>query len=157
MNHHTGADPENSWSRGRGEGSQNVLASKIVTLYFTENSLKLIQLKTSKKMGEGGSAALFSGAPLNPPMPMINLPTCRRLLFPLLHAERGFSACNKGNRRRLHAGKWSTSNLCLLRRQWLGLGGFVSVKGLGGVSKGLDVIERNMGVKRRHSADFRPH
>ena len=27
------------------------------------------------------------------------LPACRRLLFPLLHA------CNKGNRRRLHAGK----------------------------------------------------
>ena len=27
------------------------------------------------------------------------LPACRRLLFPLLHAE------NKGNRRRLHAGK----------------------------------------------------
>ena len=34
------------------------------------------------------------------------LPACRRLLFPLLHAEKGpFSACNKGNRRRLHAGK----------------------------------------------------
>ena len=34
------------------------------------------------------------------------LPACRRLLFPLLHAEKGrpFSACNKGNRRRLHAG-----------------------------------------------------
>ena len=28
------------------------------------------------------------------------LPACRRLLFPLLHAEKG----NKGNRRRLHAG-----------------------------------------------------
>ena len=28
------------------------------------------------------------------------LPACRRLLFPLLHA------CNKGNRRRLHAGKF---------------------------------------------------
>ena len=28
----------------------------------------------------------------------LNLPACRRLLFPLLHA------CNKGNRRRLHAG-----------------------------------------------------
>ena len=38
---------------GGGKGSQNVLASKIVTIYFTENSLKLIQLKTSKKMGEG--------------------------------------------------------------------------------------------------------
>ena len=38
---------------GGREGSQNVLASKIVTIYVTENSLKLIQLKTSKKMGEG--------------------------------------------------------------------------------------------------------
>ena len=38
---------------GGGKGSQNVLASKIVTIYFTENSLKLIQLKTSKKMREG--------------------------------------------------------------------------------------------------------
>ena len=36
----------------------------------------------------------------------LDLPACRRLLFPLLHAEKGlFSACNKGNRRRLHAGK----------------------------------------------------
>ena len=37
------------------------------------------------------------------------LPACRRLLFPLLHAEKGrpFSACNKGNRRRLHEGKQS--------------------------------------------------
>ena len=33
----------------------------------------------------------------------VYLPACRRLLFPLLHA------CNKGNRRRLHAGKASTS------------------------------------------------
>ena len=33
------------------------------------------------------------------------LPACRRLLFPLLHAEKFLcSACNKGNRRRLHAG-----------------------------------------------------
>ena len=34
-------------------------------------------------------------------------PACRRLLFPLLHTEKGrrpFSACGKGNRRRLHAG-----------------------------------------------------
>ena len=31
-----------------------------------------------------------------------DLPACRRLLFPLLHA------CNKGNRRRLHAGKRKT-------------------------------------------------
>ena len=34
-------------------------------------------------------------------------PACRRLLFPLLHTDKGrrpFSACNKGNRRRLHAG-----------------------------------------------------
>ena len=31
-----------------------------------------------------------------------DLPVCRRLLFPLLHA------CNKGNRRRLHAGKRKT-------------------------------------------------
>ena len=30
----------------------------------------------------------------------LSLPACRRLLFPLLHA------CNKGNRRRLHAGKY---------------------------------------------------
>ena len=31
--------------------------------------------------------------------------SCRCLLFPLLHAEKGpFSACDKGNRRRLHAG-----------------------------------------------------
>ena len=37
-----------------------------------------------------------------------SLPACRRLLFPSLHAEkrrRPFSACNKGNTRRLHAGK----------------------------------------------------
>ena len=37
-----------------------------------------------------------------------SLPACRRLLFPSLHAEKGrrpFSACNKGNTRRLHAGK----------------------------------------------------
>ena len=36
---------------------------------------------------------------------------CRRLLLPLLHAEKGrrpFSACNTGNRIRLHAGKSST-------------------------------------------------
>ena len=35
------------------------------------------------------------------------LPACIRLLFPLLHAEkiRTFSACNKGNRRRLRASK----------------------------------------------------
>ena len=54
---------------------------------------------------------------------MRDLPACRRLLFPLLHVEKGrllnavanrvpasrpFSACNKGNRRRLHAGKWET-------------------------------------------------
>ena len=32
---------------------------------------------------------------------ILTLPACRRLLFPLLHA------CNKGNRRRLHAGKFS--------------------------------------------------
>ena len=40
-----------------------------------------------------------------------HLPACRRLLFPLLHAEKGrpFSACNKGNRRRLHASKLITS------------------------------------------------
>ena len=41
--------------------------------------------------------------------PVYILPACRRLLFPLLHAEKGrrpFSACNKGNRRRLHAGKY---------------------------------------------------
>ena len=38
---------------GGGKGSQNVLVGKIVTIYFTENSLKPIQLKTSKKMGEG--------------------------------------------------------------------------------------------------------
>ena len=33
------------------------------------------------------------------------LPACTRLLFPLLHAEkiRTFSACNKGNTRRLRA------------------------------------------------------
>ena len=34
-------------------------------------------------------------------------PACRRLLFPLLYTEMGrrpFSACNNGNRRRLHAG-----------------------------------------------------
>ena len=30
--------------------------------------------------------------------PFLHLPACRRLLFPLFHA------CNKGNRRRLHAG-----------------------------------------------------
>ena len=39
------------------------------------------------------------------------LPACRRLLFPLLHAEKGrrpFSACNKGNRRSLRAGNCST-------------------------------------------------
>ena len=34
-----------------------------------------------------------------------HLPACRRLLFPLLHAEKPLSACNKGNRRRLHVGK----------------------------------------------------
>ena len=34
--------------------------------------------------------------------PVPYLPACRRLLFPLLHA------CNKGNRRRLHAGKCLT-------------------------------------------------
>ena len=41
------------------------------------------------------------------------LPACRRLLFPLLHAEKvpfpratkEIAACNKGNGRRLHAGK----------------------------------------------------
>ena len=36
---------------------------------------------------------------------------CRRLLLPLLHVEKGrrpFSACNTGNRIRLHAGKSST-------------------------------------------------
>ena len=40
------------------------------------------------------------------------MPACRRLLFSLLHAERGrrpFSACSKGNRRRLHAGKDSVA------------------------------------------------
>ena len=37
-----------------------------------------------------------------------SLPACRRLLFPLLHAP--FSACNKGNRRRLHAGKLEARN-----------------------------------------------
>ena len=40
------------------------------------------------------------------------MPTCRRLLFSLLHAEKGrrpLSACNKGNRRRLHAGKDSVA------------------------------------------------
>ena len=38
--------------------------------------------------------------------PLRILPACRRLLFALLHAEKGrpFSACNIGNRRRLHAG-----------------------------------------------------
>ena len=37
--------------------------------------------------------------------PSPSLPACRCLLFPLLHAEKGpFSACDKGNRRRLHAG-----------------------------------------------------
>ena len=40
------------------------------------------------------------------------LPACRRLLFPLLHAEKGpFSSCNKGNRRRLHAGNMHTDLL----------------------------------------------
>ena len=34
-----------------------------------------------------------------------HLPACRRLLFPLMHA------CNKGSRRRLHAGKLSTLSL----------------------------------------------
>ena len=41
-------------------------------------------------------------------LPAVFLPACRRLLFPLLHAEKGrrpFSAFNKGNRRRLHAGE----------------------------------------------------
>ena len=42
---------------GGREASQNVLASKIVTIYFTENSLKLIQVKTSKKMGEGAECS----------------------------------------------------------------------------------------------------
>ena len=37
----------------------------------------------------------------------IDLPACRRLLFPLLHA------CNKGNRRRLHAGNRSIRNFIL--------------------------------------------
>ena len=40
------------------------------------------------------------------------MPACRRLLFSLLHAEKGrrpFSACNKENRRRLHAGKDSVA------------------------------------------------
>ena len=46
------------------------------------------------------------------------LPACRRLLFRLLHAENGpFSACNKGNRRRLHAGK-VFSNLKTWGRTW---------------------------------------
>ena len=42
------------------------------------------------------------------------LPACRRLLFPLLQAEKGrrpFSACNKGNRRRLHVGKVCAAGL----------------------------------------------
>ena len=39
--------------------------------------------------------------------------SCRRLQFPLLHAEKGkgpFSAWNKGNRERLHAGKTNPWN-----------------------------------------------
>ena len=46
------------------------------------------------------------------------LPACRRLLFPLLHAEKGrpFSACNKGNRRRLHAGDLRIEWCELLKR-----------------------------------------
>ena len=45
-------------------------------------------------------------------------PACRRLLFPLLHAEKGrpFSACNKGNRRRLHAGDLRIEWCELLKR-----------------------------------------
>ena len=42
------------------------------------------------------------------------LHACRRLLFPLLQAEKGrrpFSACNKGNRRRLHVGKVCAAGL----------------------------------------------
>ena len=41
-----------------------------------------------------------------------SLPGCRRLVLALLHAEKGrrpFSACNTGNRIRLHAGKSSTN------------------------------------------------
>ena len=34
------------------------------------------------------------------------LPACRRLLFPCCTRKRPFSACNKGNRRRLHTGNW---------------------------------------------------
>ena len=40
------------------------------------------------------------------------MPACRRLLFSLLHTEKGrrpFSACNKENSRRLHAGKDSVA------------------------------------------------
>ena len=45
------------------------------------------------------------------------LPACRRLLFPLLHAEKGrpFSACNKGNRRRLRAGNVNCSLTTLFK------------------------------------------
>ena len=49
-----------------------------------------------------------------------SLPARRRLLFPLLHAEKGpFSACNKGNRRRLHAGKSSPTVTTKLRPTYL--------------------------------------
>ena len=47
-----------------------------------------------------------------------NLPACRRLLLPLLHAEKGrrpVSECNTGNRIRLHAGK-SPTKFCRWNR-----------------------------------------
>ena len=45
------------------------------------------------------------------------LPACRRLLFPLLHA--GGKGCNKGNRRRLHAGNLELSvSFLLLTQEW---------------------------------------
>ena len=70
------------------------------------------------KVGGGGGEGrninavhVLLGSHTRPPKfisaPLKALPACRRLLFPLLHAVKGrrpFSACNKGNRRRLHAG-----------------------------------------------------
>ena len=46
---------------------------------------------------------------------LIHLPASRRLLFPLLHAEKGpFSACNKENRRRLQAGNTSSTSILFI-------------------------------------------
>ena len=68
-------------------GPQGTIAAKtVVSLSLLENGLERLDKNIDVL------------SPTFSIKPEVCLPACRRLLFPLLHA------CNKGNRRRLHAG-----------------------------------------------------